>query len=238
MGNHVHLLIKESSETLAQIMKRISSSYVYYYNHKYGRIGHLFQERFKSQPVGDWDYFLTLLRYIHQNPLKPHLVTSLREYKWSSWLEYIGQEKNAFCAINVVLSRISLEELSNLIAEPLAEEEEEGLLDIEETPVKTCYSDEEIWHVLTNLCGMTTAAEFQQLPRPQQKHYLWEAHAKGIGPRALSRLTGVPYSIVQRATSAENDKRLQAGMVCESTLEDEDWYSYCSPDEFEPYPEY
>ena len=77
MGNHVHHLIKESSETLAQIMKRISSSYVYYYNHKYGRIGHLFQERFKSQPVGDWDYFLTLLRYIHQNPLKPHLVSSL-----------------------------------------------------------------------------------------------------------------------------------------------------------------
>ena len=100
MGNHVHLLIKESSETLTQIMKRISSSYVYYYNHKYGRIGHLFQERFKSQPVGDWGYFLTLLRYIHQNPLKPRLVTSLREYRWSSWLEYIGQEKNAFCAID------------------------------------------------------------------------------------------------------------------------------------------
>ena len=191
MGNHVHLLIKESSETLAQIMKR-----------------------------------------------NPYLVTSLREYRWSSWLEYIGQEKNAFCATNVVLSRISLEELSNLIAEPLAEKEEEGLLDIEEAPVKTYYSDEEIWHVLTNLCGMTTAAEFQQLPRPQQKHYLWEAHEKGIGPRALSRLTGVPYSIVQRATSAENEKRLQSGMVCESTLEDEDWYSYCSPDEFEPYPEY
>ena len=37
------------------------------YNHKYGRIGHLFQERFKSQPVDDWDYFLTLLRYIHHS---------------------------------------------------------------------------------------------------------------------------------------------------------------------------
>ena len=93
MGNHVHLLIKESSETLAQIMKRISSSCVYYYNQKYGRIGHLFQERFKSQPVGDWDYFLTLLRYIHQNPLKPHLVTSLREYRWSSWLEYMDKKR-------------------------------------------------------------------------------------------------------------------------------------------------
>lgn len=217
MGNHVHLLIKESGETLAQIMKRISSSYVYYYNHRYGRIGHLFQERFKSQPVGDRDYFLTWLRYIYQNPLKPHLVSSLREYRWSSWLEYLGQEKNAFCATNVVLGRISIEELSTLIEEPLTENEDEGLLDIEETPVKTHFSDEEIWHVLTNLCGKTTSAEFQQLPRSQQKHYLWEAHEKGIGPRALSRLTGVPYSIVQRATSAENEKRLQSGMVCEST---------------------
>ena len=43
MGNHVHHLIKESSETLAQIMKRISSTYVYYYNHKYGRKGDFFQ---------------------------------------------------------------------------------------------------------------------------------------------------------------------------------------------------
>ena len=89
------------------ILRGVNKQQIY---HKYGRIGHLFQERFKSQPVGDWGYFLTLLRYIHQNPLKPHLVTSLREYKWSSWLEYIGEEKNAFCATNVVLSRISLEE--------------------------------------------------------------------------------------------------------------------------------
>ena len=57
MGNHVHLLVKESGEPLSETIKRISSSYVYYYNHKYGRIGHLFQERFKSQPVCDWTYF-------------------------------------------------------------------------------------------------------------------------------------------------------------------------------------
>ena len=238
MGNHVHLLVKESGEPLSETIKRISSSYVYYYNHKYGRIGHLFQERFKSQPVCDWNYFLTLLRYIHQNPLKPHLVSSLREYRWSSWLEYIGYETDGFCATQVVLSRIGLDELSSLIEKPLTENEEEGLLDIEETPVKTYFSDEEIWDVLTCLCGKTTSAEFQQLPRPQQKHYLWEAHEKGIGPRALSRLTGVPYSIVQRATSSENEKRLQSGTVCESNPEYEEWESYCSPDEFEQYPEY
>ena len=138
----------------------------------------------------------------------------------------------------MVLGRISLEELSTLIEEPLTENEEEGLLDIEETPVQTYFSDEEIWHVLTNLCGKTTSAEFQQLSRPQQKHYLWEAHEKGI---ALVHYPALPEYLIpssRRATSAENEKRLQSGMVCESTPEDEEWYSYCSPDEFEPYPEY
>jgi nucleoside-diphosphate-sugar epimerase len=51
-------------------IKRIASSYVYYYNHKYSRDGHLFRERFKSEPVNDMAYFVTLLRYIHQNPVK------------------------------------------------------------------------------------------------------------------------------------------------------------------------
>lgn len=238
MGNHVHLLIKETGEPLGETMKRISSSYVYYYNHKYGRIGHLFQERFKSQPVSDWEYFLTLLRYIHQNPLKPKLVSNLRDYPWSSWIEYLGQQTDHFCATPVVLDRISIEELSMLVVQPLSEDEESGLLDIEETPVKTYFTDEEIWQVLTALCNVTTLADFQKLPRPHQKHILWEAHEKGIGPRALSRLTGVPYSIVQRATSKANEEQRFASMVCEGTPEDELWYSYCEQDEFEQYPDY
>ncbi|TLS38639.1 transposase [Pseudalkalibacillus caeni] len=60
MDNHVHLLIKESEETVSKALKRISSSYVYWYNMKYERIGHLFQERFKSETVETRAYFLTL----------------------------------------------------------------------------------------------------------------------------------------------------------------------------------
>lgn len=58
-------------------MKRIASSYVYYYNRKYGRDGHLFKERFKSEPVNDMVYFVTLLRYIHQNPVKAGMVMNV-----------------------------------------------------------------------------------------------------------------------------------------------------------------
>jgi len=70
MGNHIHLLLMTGKESLEKIFKRIGSSYVYWYNWKYGRAGHLFQDRFKSEPVDDEDYLFTVLKYIHQNPLK------------------------------------------------------------------------------------------------------------------------------------------------------------------------
>lgn len=51
MSNHFHLLIREREESVGETVKRIASSYVYYYNRKYGRDGHLFKERFKSEPA-------------------------------------------------------------------------------------------------------------------------------------------------------------------------------------------
>ena len=70
MGNHVHLLIKEKKEPIEQIVKRIGSRFVYWYNVKYQRKGHLFQDRFKSEPVDTQKYFSTVLIYIHRNPIK------------------------------------------------------------------------------------------------------------------------------------------------------------------------
>nr|WP_311774044.1 transposase [Metabacillus sp. KUDC1714] len=81
MDNHIHLLLKESGETISESIKRISSSYVYWYNNKYERCGLLFQERFKSENVENILYFLTVLRYIHQNPLKAGLAKTVFDSK-------------------------------------------------------------------------------------------------------------------------------------------------------------
>jgi len=80
MSNHFHLLIRERDERVGKTIKRIASSYVYYYNRKYGRDGHLFKERFKSEPVNDMAYFTILLRYIHQNPVKAGIVENVKGY--------------------------------------------------------------------------------------------------------------------------------------------------------------
>ena len=239
MGNHVHLLMQEVSETVGETMKRIASSYVYYYNHRYGRIGHLFQERFKSQPVNDWDYFVTLLRYIHQNPTKGLIVEDVEDYPWSSWLEYTGKADAPFCSTGTVLKRMPFTDLLQLVYLPLSEDQEKDFIDVDVHHGHPVYTDKEVWQLLETLSGTTNATQFQALPRPQQKHYLYAAHEAGVGPRTLSRLTGVPYSIVQRATSgkAANDNDTSS-CVSEPDPWDALYETYLDDGEFEQYPEY
>ena len=62
-----------------------------WYNWKYGRVGHLFQDRFKSEPIETDEYFLTVLRYIHQNPLKANMCKKLEDYAYSSYKDYVGE---------------------------------------------------------------------------------------------------------------------------------------------------
>ena len=110
MNNHIHLLIKEDKEPISKIMKRIGVSYVSWFNHKYDRCGHLFQDRFKSETVDSDEYLLTLLRYIHQNPMKSGEVKKIAAYPWSSYKEYLGD--NNLVDIDFTLRLCRLKEKS------------------------------------------------------------------------------------------------------------------------------
>ena len=70
MSNHLHILVKEGLEPLATAMKRLGVSYAMRFNLKTGHVGHVFQDRFSSEPVDSDEYFLTVVRYIHNNPEK------------------------------------------------------------------------------------------------------------------------------------------------------------------------
>ena len=89
-------LIKDQ-EDIGSTIKHLAVMYAMYYNQKYSRSGHLFQDRFKSEPVNDMAYFVTLLRYIHQNPTKTKagMVSKVGDYDWSSWKEYTGEVPGA-----------------------------------------------------------------------------------------------------------------------------------------------
>ncbi len=107
MSNHVHLLLHDEYYNIARLMKRINVSFVYYFNKKYKRVGHLFQDRFKSEIVCNDDYLLAAVRYIHNNPVKAGLVNSPERYLWSSYNDYIGIKKYSGLITDKVLNLFS-----------------------------------------------------------------------------------------------------------------------------------
>lgn len=89
MSNHVHMFIKENEAgQISSIMTKILSHYATWFNIKYLRTGTLFGSRYKSEPVEDECYFLSLARYIHQNPVKAGMTLSAKDYEYSSYNDY------------------------------------------------------------------------------------------------------------------------------------------------------
>lgn len=91
MDNHVHMVIQEVGQRLDTFMKRIGITYAAYFNKKYNRVGHVFQDRFRSEPIDDDAYLLCAIRYIHKNPFS--LSSSLStDYIWSSYPSYMNSK--------------------------------------------------------------------------------------------------------------------------------------------------
>lgn len=96
MNNHVHLLIYDYNKKISSIIQSLAIKYSLYFNNKYERVGHLFQNRYKSKCVENERYLLNLIRYIHQNPEKAN-ISETKNYKWSSFNEYRYNSKLIDC---------------------------------------------------------------------------------------------------------------------------------------------
>ena len=93
MSNHYHLLLETPSGNLSKIMQHINGAYTNYFNVKRKRSGHLFQGRYKAIVIEADEYVQELSRYIHLNPVRANMVGKPEEYRWSSYLDYIGARK-------------------------------------------------------------------------------------------------------------------------------------------------
>jgi REP element-mobilizing transposase RayT len=108
MGNHYHLIIKRvSSASIAEIMHRINFRFARYYNQKNKRTGHVFENRYRGYLVNDDAYLLTLLRYIHQNPVVAKMCRKVSEYPWSSDGAYRKNEPLGLTSIDFILNIFS-----------------------------------------------------------------------------------------------------------------------------------
>ena len=191
MGNHIHLLIKEEKEPLEQIFKRIGGKFVYWYNIKYQRVGHLFQDRFKSEPVEDDAYLFTVLRYIHQNPTKAKLCENVEDYKFSSYNEYT--DRNWIVDTDFILDIMSLDEFTAFNHE----ENTDKCLEIEEKEAVRL-TDEQARNIISKISGSNSVSDFEKLTKDLKEVYVKEFKKFGVSVRQICRLTGMSYYTVQR----------------------------------------
>ena len=198
MPNHVHLLIKENQDSIGSVIKRIAISYASYFNHKYQRIGHLFQDRFKSEPVHDMNYFITLIRYIHQNPVAAGIVPKVGDYAWSSWVEYTESRPCLFpvCTLSHIFERVSKADMIELVNTPLAKTS--TFMDAETRNTRTDMSDEEIYEYLDSRYGIKAATIIATLSKGLQSDIVRDLRQQGAGLRQLVRLTGITYGILRK----------------------------------------
>jgi REP element-mobilizing transposase RayT len=85
MPNHVHIVLQTGGGALSRLMARLNTGYARRFNLRHERSGYLFQNRFKSRIVRDDADLLSLVRYVHANPLRARLVPSLADLAWYPW---------------------------------------------------------------------------------------------------------------------------------------------------------
>ncbi|HZJ76231.1 MAG TPA: transposase [Oscillospiraceae bacterium] len=194
MGNHLHLLIKEGAEDLGSVFKRIGASYVYWYNWKYGRRGHLYQDRFKSEVVENDSYFLTVIRYIHQNPLKAGIVKDIADYRWSSYGEYTGKPR--ICNTDFALNMFSndREKAVELFKEFNSEENRDQCLDYNQN---IRLNDTEAGIFIRNISGVQSPTEIQRFEKAKRNEIIKRCREEGLSIRQIERLTGVSFGVIR-----------------------------------------
>ena len=200
MGNHIHLLIQEGLEPVEGVIKRLSNSFVYWYNMKYERTGHLFQGRFKSEPVNDEPYFYTVLRYILRNPVVAGMCHSPEYYSYSSAKEYI-QGTRGITDILPVRNRYGRKELIKYIMQ----ENDDDCLELKRY-VRRGKTDTMAKNLILEEFGTYSPAVEDNQNRKSFNESVRRILARGVSIRQLSRLTGISKKIIENAKKETGDK--------------------------------
>lgn len=130
MDNHVHLLLFSGSSGLPSFMRKLLTGYAVWFNRRHQRAGHLFQNRYKSIVCEEDRYLLELVRYIHLNPMRSHVVRNLEEldtYHWSGHGVLVGKVRHDWQERGYVLNQFGRVEKQSIRAYRKFIEEGKGL---------------------------------------------------------------------------------------------------------------
>ena len=198
MSNHVHLAIYDPNDEMSKIIHQICTSYAMYFNKKYERVGHVFQNRFKNICIDKESYLLNLVRYIHKNPEKDG-ICKMKNYNWSSYKDYINYTNCEITDIDFIL-KIYDEDRKKAINKFLAYH----ILDSEEYLTREfefddSFSDEEVCTIIKNKLKIDNILSIQNYNKKIRDDIIYKiSRIYGVYPKQIARIIGLSVRNVQR----------------------------------------
>jgi REP element-mobilizing transposase RayT len=192
MSNHVHLVLRSGEEPIGTVVKRLGVRYAGWFNRKYGRVGHLFQDRFKSVPVEDDAHLVTLLRYVWNNPVEAGIVELAEEYRWSS-CGLVGRS-SPLIDEGELQKLLPTGRLGDIVPVPLPlPGDERGTRG---RPLR--YTDAEAAALLYRACGASSPPEFLRCAASRRRQAIRELRTRSVAYDQIARVTGLSATTVRR----------------------------------------
>jgi len=191
MPNHIHLLLGNATEYMSLLIQKLATSYAIYFNHRYDRSGHLFQGRFKSEPIEDDEYYKTVYRYILQNPEKANLST-YSDYTWNSYKKLFYDPKNQIYTKHIT----SLFENEVSLIAFLSLQETKKCMEYEN---KIFFSDEKAICLIKKLFKINSPYKIERFSIKLQIKNIKTLKQHGLSINQISRITGISKKIIKSA---------------------------------------
>jgi len=206
MDNHAHLAMNTCNNNLSLIMKGIAIRYASYFNWKYSRVGHVFQDRFKSEIIENESYLMSVVRYIHNNPVKARIVDNPFDYEWSSFRKYLKPIHETWFDKKLVLDAFANEPeaaITEFLRFSMESDHSKFLECDDEKTIRTLkegtiYLREYIRHIAPGM----------QIDRIKENNQLRNEIIKNLrdktnlSQRTIARLLGIDKKVVERATKS------------------------------------
>jgi len=201
MQNHVHLVTECDNEKISDFFHSILISYSSYFNKKYERVGHLFENRYRNKPIETEEYLRNVVKYIHFNPEKAGICKA-SNYKWSSYKEFF--KKDTWIDKDMILYYYS-ENLDDAIK--IFEKEHCGELNQH-------YENYVEFEMVDKLTDDQVKCMIDDIEKSvlQRNHSIWDdsyksiilketLKVKGVSLNQISRVTGTNRKILNRLKS-------------------------------------
>ncbi|MBO4214139.1 MAG: transposase [Lachnospiraceae bacterium] len=193
MRNHVHMLIREGEMELPDVIRRVATTYAQYFNRKYGRVGHLFQDRYRSEAVKSEEQLIQTLRYIHRNPVKAGICEKMEEYTLSSYRQYVLNEWG-IADTGFIMRAYGIEQVTNYPQELM----EKVYMDVDEKVEKhvTNAGAKNIYEEVSRSLGIIRA---DNLCANARNAFVRELRKRGLSVSQIACLSGLKRNTISRA---------------------------------------